>query len=98
MSFGDGDLHKENQQLRDKCDMYKRQLGGMQAAYNRAKQRVDEANKRINELEGYSARLMDKIDHLKDVNGELANTINKQYEQIRKLEAQLKDNETGVDK
>ena len=32
MSFGDGNLH-------EKCDMYRRQLGGTNAALNRSRQR-----------------------------------------------------------
>ena len=44
MSFGDGDLH-------EKCEMYRRQLGGVNAANNRKSQRIRELEKRVAELE-----------------------------------------------
>ena len=44
MSFGDGDLH-------EKCEMYRRQLGGVNAASNRKSQRIRELEKRMKRLE-----------------------------------------------
>lgn len=43
MSFGDGDLH-------EKCEMYRRQLGGTQAALNRSKQRCKELESLVRDM------------------------------------------------
>jgi len=52
MRFGDGDLH-------EKCEMYRRQLGGVNAANNRKSQRIRELEKRVAELESL-VRVMPK--------------------------------------
>ena len=52
MSFGDGDLH-------EKCEMYRRQLGGVNAANNRKSKRIRELEKRVAELESF-VRVMPK--------------------------------------
>ena len=44
MSFGDGDLH-------EKCEMYRRQLGGVNAANNRKAAEIRRLRKRVAELE-----------------------------------------------
>ena len=44
MSFGEGDLH-------EKCEMYRRQLGGVNAANNRKSAEIRRLRKRVAELE-----------------------------------------------
>jgi len=51
-------------------------------------------HERVRTLEGYNASLLDKIDHLKDVNGKLCAEINRQervIEQLREKEAAYMD-------
>jgi len=47
------------------------------------------ANKRLKE---HIARLEDKIDSLKDINGDLCKEINRQERRIRELEAACREN------
>ena len=44
MSFNEGDLH-------EKCEMYRRQLGGVNAANNRKSAEIRRLKKRVAELE-----------------------------------------------
>jgi len=51
-------------------------------------------HERVRTLEGYNASLLDKIDHLKDVNGKLCAEINRQervIEELREKEAAYMD-------
>lgn len=68
MSFGDGNL-------RERCDMYRRQLGGTNAALARARQEIKE--------------LRAANEHLKDVNGALCAEINRQAGVIRSQRERL---------
>jgi len=58
-------------------------------------------HERVRTLEGYNASLLDKIDHLKDVNGKLCAEINRQervIEELREKEAVYMDanHEQGI--
>ena len=68
--------------LREKCDMYRRQLGGTNAALARARQE-------IKELKAANERLEAENEHLKDVNGALCAEINRQSDIIRRQRERL---------
>lgn len=52
MSFGEGNLRERLAKEIERADMYRRQLGGVNAALRRERQKVRELEQRVSELEG----------------------------------------------
>ena len=65
MSFGEGNLH-------EKCEMYRRQLGGVNAASNRKSGEIRRLRAENDELRDEVARLRREASDLKDMVGELS--------------------------
>lgn len=74
MSFGDGNLHIENEELKEQLHLAKRQLGGLTAAHNR--------------LKGESRTLKADNERLLDVNGALCAEVNEKGRRIAQLECE----------
>ena len=82
MSFGDGDLH-------EKCEMYRRQLGGVNAANNRKSAEIRRLRKRVAELESLVRDMASELRSLND--GGIPTDCMEHEQRIRELGIEVDD-------